>query len=91
MIREYRGIGDRLWLYGTISWTRSNTVKEEGIGPIRRAYELDCAQFDIAEGYGAGADEGLVGYGKWLFMRKISQGCHRYYSNRQNIIKSKPQ
>lgn len=35
--------------------------KEDAIRLIRMAYELGCTHFDTAEGYGAGANEELVG------------------------------
>ena len=47
--------------------------KEDAIRLIRMAYEMGCTHFDTAEGYGAGANEELVGEALAPFRHKVTK------------------
>lgn len=59
--------------------------KEEAIKLIRMAYELGCTHFDTAEGYGAGANEELVGEALEPMRDKVTIATKLHIRNEGNL------
>ena len=60
--------------------------KEEGIRLIQTAYDMGCTFFDTAEGYGAGADEELVGQAVKPFRQQIVLVTKLHLRTRENVV-----
>ena len=59
--------------------------KEDAIRLIRMAYELGCTHFDTAEGYGAGANEELVGEALAPIRRKVTIATKLHIYSGENL------
>lgn len=59
--------------------------KEDAIQLIHMAYEMGCTHFDTAEGYGAGANEELVGEALAPIRHKITVATKLHLYNRENL------
>ena len=59
--------------------------KEEGIRLIQTAYDMGCTFFDTAEGYGAGANEELVGQAVKPFRQQIVLATKLHLRTRENV------
>ena len=59
--------------------------KEDAIRLIRMAYEMGCTHFDTAEGYGAGANEELVGEALTPIRSKVTIATKLHIFSRENL------
>ena len=59
--------------------------KENAIRLIRMAYELGCTHFDTAEGYGAGANEEMVGEALAPIRRKVTIATKLHIYSGENL------
>ena len=59
--------------------------KEDAIRLIRMAYEMGCTHFDTAEGYGAGANEELVGEALAPLRHKVTIATKLHIYSKENL------
>lgn len=72
-------------MYGLSHGYGAVPPKEEAIRLIRMAYELGCNHFDTAEGYGAGANEELVGEALAPIRHKVTIATKLHLYSRENL------
>lgn len=72
-------------MYGLSHGYGAVPPKEEAIRLIRMAYELGCNHFDTAEGYGAGANEELVGEALVPIRHKVTIATKLHLYSRENL------